>query len=138
MPPLVSFPIDLSRTAAALESITAQLSRITAALERIAPALPESGGGYVAGLSDLRHTDQESIARIKDELRLFAENNNVVVDSDTFVKSIIEYERQVVEAYGPEAIHDLPWNKAAGGPIFASHAHPGGREREAAAGTQRS
>lgn len=141
MTPLVSFPIDLTRTAAALESITAQLSRITAALERLSPPLPEGGTPYRAGLSDLRRTDPESVSKVKDELRLFAENNNIVLDSESFVRGIIEYERQLASYYGAEALNELPWNKAAGGLLFESYLDPGrqqpGRQqREGAAHTQ--
>src|SRR3954451_14820256 len=100
MPPLLSFPIDLSRTAAALEAIVSQLSLIHETLERLAPPVPDNAPRYVAGLSDLRHTDVASVNKIKDELRLFAENRNVTLDSEAFLQSIIEYERQVASAYG--------------------------------------
>jgi hypothetical protein len=118
MAPLVQFPIDLSRTATALEGIHAQLSRVADTLERLAPAPPIADPPRPATLSDLRRTDPTSLSQIRSELQTFAENNGVIIDSEAFLQSIMKYEQDVAETYGPEAISELPWNKAAGGPLF--------------------
>jgi exonuclease VII small subunit len=126
MAPLINFPIDLGRTASALEKAVKELSRIADCLERIAPALADSQTApYQAGLSDLRRTNEDSLQAVRDELSTFAQNANVVLDSDAFFQSIVTYEKQIAEAYGPEAILELPWNKAAGGPLFERHHRQG-------------
>ena len=122
MASLINFPIDLTRTGDALQGIRTELSRIADALERLSPAIPVADRSRPAGLSDLRRTDPDSVSRIKSELELFAENNNVMLDSEAFVRSIIEYEHEVAEVYGIEAIDELPWNKAAGGSLFQDYA----------------
>jgi hypothetical protein len=122
---LINFPVDLSRTAAALEGVFLHLSRIADALERLAPVpqIPTSDP-YIAGLSDLRRTDPQTVEKVKAELGQFAWNIDAVVGSERFLASIMEYERQVAEVYGREAISELPWNKAAGGNIFQREGTP--------------
>jgi len=127
MLPLIAFPIDLTRTAAALTGINKNLVRIADALDRLAPPLPDSDRKpYQAGLSDLRYTDQKSIIPIREELARFAEEHAVAIDSEAFLNSIIQYERDVAQVYGQEAILELPWNKAAGGSLFGTKATPPG------------
>lgn len=135
MAPLINFPIDLGRTATALEAIAKELSRIGDCLERVAPAIPTSETApYQAGLSDLRRTSEDSMMTLRGELETFAQNANVALDSDAFFDSIVTYEKQIAEAYGQEAILELPWNKAAGGPLFErfhqqrNADQPGGKE----------
>lgn len=119
MAPLINFPIDLGRTATALERIAKQLTRIGDCMERLAPPITASDAApYQAGLSDLRRTTEASLVAVRSELETFAHNADVVIDSDAFFESIVTYEKQIAEAYGQDAILELPWNKAAGGPLF--------------------
>jgi hypothetical protein len=131
---LINFPVDLSRTATALEGIHTELVRVADALERLAPApqIPSSEP-YIAGLSDLRRTDPQTLQNVQVEFNSFARNIDAVVGSEKFFASIVEYERQVAQVYGPEAISELPWNKAAGGNIFQREGTPPqeGRAKEA-------
>jgi hypothetical protein len=115
---LVTFPIELGRTASALEGIHQELNRIGSILERMAPAIPESHPSRPAGLQDLHHTDYSSVSVVRRELDRFAQNNDVLVDSDAFIKAIIEFEEQVEIGYGPGSIEELPWNKAHGSALF--------------------
>lgn len=118
--PLINFPIDLSRTAAALEGIHAQLASVARALERLSPAPPslDNRKPYVAGLGDLRYTDVPTVQNIREELKVYAEEHALQMDSERFLDSIIKYERDIMDTYGPNAILELPWNKAAGGSLF--------------------
>lgn len=120
MAPFITFPIDLGRTVDCLTAIERVLNRIAGSLEALVPPLPAQRTPVQATLADLRRTDPQTVAEVKRELDVFAGNNNVTLDSEAFVRSIIEYEREVAEAYGPDSIHELPWNKAAGGSIFRS------------------
>jgi hypothetical protein len=116
---LINLPIDLGRTAAALEDIASVLSKISVALERLAPEPPLfTSAPHIAGLSDLRRTDPDTVGKIQSELEVFAQNQNVVINSEAFLNSIIKYEQDVAQAYGDDAVAELPWNKAAGGTLF--------------------
>jgi len=118
MPALINFPIDLGRTASALEQMNRYLARIAEALERLAPPLPERGKQYQAQLSDLRYTDHQSTEPIREELARYAQEHSVAINSEAFLDSIIQYEHDIASVYGKEAILELPWNKAAGGALF--------------------
>lgn len=120
MPPLISFPIDLARTGTALESIAVLLDRIAGALERLSPPPPplSTAAPYKAGLGDLRYTDAKTVSNIREELAGYAQEHSLAMDSELFLNSIMQYERDIVTAYGPNAILELPWNKAAGGALF--------------------
>jgi hypothetical protein len=124
MDALFKFPVDLSRTAAALEGIHSCLSRIANALERLSPEVQPHPDPYKAGLQDLRRTDQSTIHQVQEELAVFAANANVAINSEAFIRAIIEYERNIAEVYGKEAILELPWNKAAGGSLFEDQFYP--------------
>ena len=137
MPALINFPIDLGRTASALEQANKLLLRIAEALDRIAPPpLAARGKQYQAQLSDLRYTDHQSTAPIREELGRFAEEHSVAINSEAFLNSIIQYERDIGAVYGAEAILELPWNKAAGGALFAEDSNPQKVADERGAGTQ--
>lgn len=120
MPALINFPIDLTRSASALEGINSTLARIADALDRIQPPPPPISHvkTYIAGLGDLRYTDHQTVSKIREELAEYAEEHSLAMDSEAFLNSIMQYERDIVAAYGPHAIEELPWNKAAGGPLF--------------------
>lgn len=116
---LVNIPVDLSRTAEALEAMALLLQRIVLCLERLSPEIPlPANAAYQAGLGDLRYTDPDTIGKVRSELETFAANNNVVVDSEAYLEAIKTYEREVAETFGVRAIEELPWNKAAGGSLF--------------------
>lgn len=104
--------------------VIAILSRIADALERLAGPMPTARGTvqYKADLKDLIQPESETADAINHELELFANNANVQIDSEAFIKSIIEYEKQVMDVYGKDAILELPWNKAAGGSLFQADA----------------
>lgn len=123
----LQFSIDLARTATALERIGDELIRIREAVERVSPAIGDKPTPVVAGLSDLRSTDPNTVGRITRELELFAENHNVMLNSESFINAIMSFEREVESAYGGDAIRELPWNKAAGGPLFRPDGGYGGR-----------
>jgi len=138
MQSLIQFPIDLSRTAAALERIADTLSGIRDALNRLAPCLPEQPEPVAATLSDLRSTAPQVVGRIRQELDIFAQERNVQLNSDAFLASVVQYEKEVADFYGPQAIMELPWNKAAGGPLFsADRLQPRAGEESRASGPQR-
>jgi hypothetical protein len=120
-----------------LAVISTLLSRITLALERLSPEIPEAYPSRPATLSDLRDTSISRVNQVKSALDLYAAEHGVVVNSDLFIRSIKDFERQVIDAYGPEAILDLPWNKAAGGPIFQDHANQAAKDPIAQAADNR-
>jgi hypothetical protein len=135
---LIELHPDLTRTADALESIREALWRIMLALERLSPPIPAAPEPYQAKLSDLRRTDPATLSRVRSALEQYADNERLVVNSDAFLASVKQYEQQIAEVYGEEALLELPWNKAAGGPIFeASPVHHGGRTQEPQAATRR-
>lgn len=117
--PFISVPVDPTRIAQAIEDQNMILNRIADALDRAYPpvVLPDRHPRR-AELSDLRRPSHDTAKQIRDELEVFAQNNNVRMNSEAFLNSIIQYERQVAEAYGQEAVMELPWNKAAGSPLF--------------------
>jgi hypothetical protein len=110
-----------SEVTEALLNAAHYLERIALALERLSPVLPEAPVPRVAGLGDLRHTDASSLSSIHESLERYAQEHNVALNSDAFLRSIHEYEQQVGEAYGQDAIFELPWNKAAGGALFKDY-----------------
>jgi hypothetical protein len=120
--PFISFPVNLATAVEALRDIGKFLFRIAEALDRIAPPPLYAAGfertPYKAGLKDLRYTDGVSASPIREELARYAEEHSVQLDSEAFLNSIIDYERDIASVYGSEAILELPWNKAAGGQLF--------------------
>ena len=117
---LLSIPVDLHRTGNQLERIADSLYRIADALERISPpplpacdTLPKP-----AQLSDLRFPTPATVQSVRDELEAFAEQNSLIVNTPKFIESIMGFEKEIVEAYGENALKELPWNKAAGGLLF--------------------
>lgn len=122
---LFSFTLDLTRTADALDRVAAELKLAREALERLAPPLAEPATPELAKLSDLRSTDPHTIAPITQDLEEFAREHNVVIHSEAFIDSIMRFEREVSDVYGPEAVLELPWNRTAGGRLFAVKADKG-------------
>lgn len=112
--------VDAKQLAHQGDEMIAILSRIADALDRLAgpPLRASRGAPYKADIADLVRPDAQMAEAIHREFELFAQNANVQLDSEAFLKSIIEFEKQVMEVYGPEAILELPWNKAAGGSLF--------------------
>lgn len=128
---LLELTTDLSATNKSLKSISEsmdyiknQLHRLILAIERLSPEIPAEAPIRQATLSDLRSTAPSAIQAIKAEFEQFAKSNQVTIGSEAFFRSIVQFEKEVVNVYGPEAINDLPWNKAAGGPIFRNYQGP--------------
>jgi len=114
--------VDAKRLAEAMEGIEQALYRVATAVERLAPPPQQLlNKPYKATLADLRHPDPSQTQAVADELRLFADNANVIFNSDRFIESVVEYEKQVAETYGEESILELPWNKAAGSHVFKGY-----------------
>lgn len=121
--------VNPERLALELSNINVALERIAVILERLAPEMRDSQAGpYLAGLGDLRRTDPATVHEIQTGLESFARERGVVLNSEAFIRSLQEFEQQVIESYGKEAIYDLPWNKAAGGAIFQSDSYHESRE----------
>lgn len=107
---LINLPIDLTRTASALEEIAKQLSRLGDAAERLSPMPPISHTvPYQATLKDLTHTDISTVRQIKEAMQEFATEHDVAVDSEAFFAGIMKFEREIEEIYGPEAVAELGW-----------------------------
>ena len=118
---LLNLTLDLKRTAEAISSLLPILTRIADSLDRLAPPLLDvsSTEPYRAPLADVHTPGPDYHEPIQTTLQEFAQERNIIVNSEAFLQSIIEYERAVASAYGEEALRELPWNKAAGALLFS-------------------
>lgn len=107
---LAQFVLNLDRLAIAIETQNTIQERIALALERVSPALPPASKPYQSGIQDLIDASPEAVDR-RAQARKDLAGTEVMTDSPAFRAKVLEYERQVGEVYGPEAIKELPWNK---------------------------
>lgn len=87
------------------------LERIAVALERIAGPPPSAAENtpYQAQLSDLSMAAPGEIERVLEAQREFAVNHMLEPGSPAFIEAILQYEKAVSDAYGPQAVSQLPW-----------------------------
>lgn len=107
---LAQFTIELKRTNELLERQASALERLAVCAERYLGPLPTSAP-YCADLKDLHIASPaaaESIRRAEDE---FAASAAASPRSDYFYAMIKQFEDQVKDAYGEDAVKELPWNK---------------------------
>ena len=100
----------LLRQAVALERLSESASRLCSFL---IPDPKLSSNSNPATLSDLSYVSPQSVeSRLAAEDE-FAHSSQSIPRSEFFYAKIKEFEEQVREAYGDQAVSELPWNKAA-------------------------
>jgi hypothetical protein len=101
----VNIPESLSR------SVTGLLERIAVALERLAGPIVEYRPPTQSTLKDYSLVTPEDAQRIQDAQHDFGVTHLVVPGSPAYFAAIEQFERDVADACGPDAVNELPWRK---------------------------
>lgn len=90
-------------------SILGLLQRIAVALERIAGPELQYTPPTPSTMADYAIVSPEESIRIKTAQEEFAAGHLVVPGSPAYLAAVAEFETQVAEAYGEDAVEKLPW-----------------------------
>lgn len=108
-------------------ALLALLERGVAAVERLAGPIPEYRPPTQATLRDYAVVGPDELADIRQAEEEFAIRNMVVPGSPAYIKRVEEFEEQVRQAYGEEAVERLPWKVRTGAEHIADIGESDGR-----------
>lgn len=97
-----------------IQTIVTLLGRIAVALERLAGPVIDYRPPVPATLRDYALVTPEDVQRVRAAEMEFGQAHMVIPGSPAYLAAIEEFERQLAEASGPEAVANLPWRVRTG------------------------